>query len=432
MMRSIMTSVSSKVRETILGPSIKPGGHLVACFTLLGDQCAHPIFYKFEFYPIQRLITKSTTTKLLKPDAEFTWSEEMDNVYKKAISIEPYHWRDWVPSPHTRTRVPPYCNMQFLKVGDLVYAIGGNRVPQQAVSSCYSYKDEDLPQDLSCISLSASLQKNSEVKVQTLCPMSGTKYQPVVAEIGGHIYVLSSPSYQYPIKKPLFEVYNPSKDEWASLPDPPLLNPVIRTRGLLGLSSVVIGARLYVSSSDRGSCFYDTELKTWEACQLFSDIHMKGEDNPKHIDARCGRRFPFIGNPILYKEKFLLATGHGYHSPVLAYYILHEHKAVEVPFEFDTQIPPGRTPPPVIDLGDDYFVLMLNGPGCTDDDDDESRCDATVVTFKLHVETNKHGGFNMRGIVSSIHKMKTRIGNPFNGGKVLNLKGGFMHHHPSH
>lgn len=437
-MRSIVKSVSTTVlRGTMLGPSITKPGHLVACLAPLRRNNSpddDAIVYKLVSYPIQHLITKSRTTEVLKPDAEFTMRDEMDGEFR--------HWCHTLPSGKAWSRLPPYCDVRFLKVGggDLVYAIGGDRISQAKYPYGYLHQAEGLgPQDLSCLLLSAS-PRNSEVRMQTLSPMRGKKYNPIVAEIGGLIYVITSPSYEYPPAPdhqcPLFEVYDPSKNEWASLPDPPLLKPV-NEMCIPGLSCVVIGARLYVSSRYRGSCFYDTELKTWEPCQLFSNIIMRGRSV---VSAGCGRRFPFMWSPILYNEKFLLGVGHDYKFPVLAFYMVDEHEAVEVPFEFDTKFPVGFPMQPIVDLGDGYFVVMLDDWKHYRDipyydcyfDPPESWFGVTVVTFKLQWETENNGDFLLRGKIVSVHKMTTTSENPFNGNEEdMGLVGAFVHH-PNH
>lgn len=113
---------------------------------------------------------------------------------------------------------------------------------------------DDLPTDFVRIHLSPSLQKqNSEVEFLTPTPTK--KYVGGIAELGGRIYILSSPYHKYyEVQQPFFEVYDPSKNEWTSLPKPHFLLAT-KTRYDQGgrtlsgkLTCFVFDAKWYVSS----------------------------------------------------------------------------------------------------------------------------------------------------------------------------------------
>ncbi|XP_027156242.1 uncharacterized protein LOC113757024, partial [Coffea eugenioides] len=101
--------------------------------------------------------------------------------------------------------------------------------------------------------------------------MKWGKILPIVVEIGGLIYALSRPPIlDYGRRETVFEVYDPSKNEWTGLDGPPFLSPF--TFGAFPYSYVVIDNKLCVSN-EAGSCAFDTENWTWEACDLFAGFY---------------------------------------------------------------------------------------------------------------------------------------------------------------
>ncbi|XP_027066287.1 uncharacterized protein [Coffea arabica] len=219
--------------------------------------------------------------------------------------------------------------------------------------------------------------------------MHGAKYYPLVEEIDGRIYVLSGPLPNYgspDIVDIGFEVYYPSEDRWADLPIPPFLEKGSYFEMFRGFFSyVVIGSRLCVSTGEY-ACAFDTVQWEWEACELFSDFMLQpAERYVQHLDG-CGPPFSFEKKAILYKDNIFLCIIPAFHPPVNAFQICDE-KAVKMPLLLDGM--PGGVAVDLVDLGDDYFTVML-----FEDETDRHAEDLTIVTFKLLSERRGDGALS--------------------------------------
>lgn len=206
------------------------------------------MFYCFESFPIEKLTRLSLQGKLLEPKEKFVWREILDD---------------------SSDACTPHCfGTSFVQVGDLIYAAGGFKTDEEDPE--YSFiAPRNLPREFCCISLSTPLENS---RAEYKYPMHGGKYNPLIEKIDGLIYVLSAPRPRYgaDIVDNWFEVYHPLEDRWVRLRAPPFLEKK-RYSAMFFYSYVVIGAKLCVSSGEY-SCVYDTKLKRWEACELFSDF----------------------------------------------------------------------------------------------------------------------------------------------------------------
>ncbi|XP_071911305.1 uncharacterized protein [Coffea arabica] len=235
--------------------------------------------------------------------------------------------------------------------------------------------------------------------------MKWGKFLPIVVEIGGLIYALSRPPIlDYGRRETVFEVYDPSKNEWTGLDGPPFLSPF--TFGAFPYSYVVIDNKLCVSN-EAGSCAFDTKNWTWEACDLFAGFYdsdimsseeryffMESQEDYKYfVGGDIGPPFPFVEDAIFY-DGFLLCNVPYFTPPVVALEIVRGKVARRLTLL--NGIRP-RANSHFVDLGGGDFCLVSQA-----DERDECPEELTVVKFK--VWKGEDGGLGCVDVMESTLK----------------------------
>ncbi|KAL6540481.1 hypothetical protein OROMI_024364 [Orobanche minor] len=397
-------------------------GTLVLCFELLQEPRSS---YVFEFFPIHDLLWNHHL---------HTPPDDDENMLLDDGSREkPIQTLHWGPPPKREDSSSsqidlPYNCMSFLHTssydssGGVLYAVGG-LTPDDAFKASNYIEDQpfSLPTELTRISLlsggdTVSLSKED----RKLSPMKSGKFQPLIEEIGGLIYVLSG--YPPPlIKKPSaspeaqegkeffwFEVYDPRKDTWEQLEDPPFANSVgsVYSSPFFKVGKyrhLVVGNRLHVSDG-MFACVYDTVTREWKASNLFTQRYLdkKVRGYPSRLNKwdfytlcgwggeNCGLGFPFQGQPILLdeREKIYLCVKTVCKQgkpPLAAFQILGDsidtEKAVRFPLVLTTLGLPYGYPRSLVHLGQDIFALLL-----IEAQEDWTEFYGTLVTFKLEFQ----------------------------------------------
>ncbi|XP_071911304.1 uncharacterized protein [Coffea arabica] len=288
--------------------------------------------------------------------------------------------------------------MGFGRAGDILYGVGGVIYDEES----FDYPDQNsMVRELRFTHL--PLGGRSYLHSGTRSSMKWGKFLPFVVEIDGLIYALSRPPISdYGLLDTAFEVYDPSKNEWTGLDGPPFLSP--RTFSAFYYSYVVIDKKLCVSNP-AGSCAFDTENWTWEACDLFADFYdsdilsseekysfMENQEDYKHyLGGDIGPPFPFVEDAIFY-EDFLLCNVPDFSPPVVAFEIVRGKVARRLTL-LDNSIQP-RASSHFVDLGGGDFCLVSKADECPEE--------MTVVKFK--VWKGEDGGLGCADVMESTLK----------------------------
>ncbi|XP_027066251.1 uncharacterized protein [Coffea arabica] len=287
--------------------------------------------------------------------------------------------------------------MGFCCAGGILYGVGGEIFGEDSIDQ------NSLVRELRFTHL--PLGGKSYLHSGTRSSMKWGKFSPIVVEIGGLIYALSRPPIlDYGRRETVFEVYDPSKNEWTGLDGPPFLSPF--TFGAFPYSYVVIDKKLCVSNL-AGSCAFDTENWTWEACDLFagfydSDIMSSEEkyffmesheDYKYYLGGDIGHPFPFVEDAIFY-EGFLLCNVPDFSRPsVVAFEIVRGKVARRLTLLDSSSILP-RASSHFVDLGGGDFCLVSKADECPEE--------LTVVKFK--VWKGEDGGLGCADVMESTLK----------------------------
>lgn len=361
----------------------EPEKHLFVCFMSV-EIPAKPLLYTVKSIPLSSLSGSSSSEHDIQLKDVVVWSD----------STIPYA-------------------MGFVRTRDLLYGVGGAILDEKL---SYLLNQDFLVRELRFTHLPPG--GNSYLHRKTTSSMRWGKHFPIVVEIGDLIYALSQPPFlDSGLRDRVFEVYDPSKDEWTSLDGPPFLDT--DTAYYMPYSYVVIGKKLCVST--RGaSCAFDTENRTWGACDLFSDYYGSddlsseesyGSDDPSSEERynimrllpleecpdQIGFPFPFVRNAIFY-EDFLLCNVPYSKPPVVAFKILNGKVVRKLPL-LDNGIQRGPNTN-FVDLGGGEFCLV-----CQRRRWDDGSVELTVVKFK--VRKGEDGGLGCADVTESTFKFST-------------------------
>lgn len=295
-----------------------------------------------------------------------------------------------------------------ISVGARLYFFGGQKP-----------EDDDCPWNFSCCNLSKEvhcyylpelvnfpLSLDASLSVPCIpesspVQMKSEKYDPIVAEVGGYIYVLGITIVDdyFPIAVPSFEVYDPWENKWSNLPIPHHLHDEAWFHGWQRgrRAYVVVDKKICVSVANCSFAF-DTGSGKWEVCKLFDcldpfeaalcrprdpvplkRLRRSTRLSSKNDVRQCGHQFGFYGSGVLYDENILLGALPPY-APLVAY-LLVDGKAERMQcfwlnLSAEDNQPKWASYAHIVDLGGGYFCYMYST-------DEQSKSFVTLVTFKI-------------------------------------------------
>ncbi|KAM7477993.1 hypothetical protein LguiA_026206 [Lonicera macranthoides] len=121
---------------------------------------------------------------------------------------------------------------------------------------------------------------------QEIPPMVGPKTGAKAVTVDGKIYVFSTTQYCYKqvVPKPRFECYDPSRNEWKELPNPPFY---VEEWPLSYLYLSVLGRRIFVTSS-QWYHYYDVDENEWKYAVEYLNLEPDPFDFWGSIAEGCG------------------------------------------------------------------------------------------------------------------------------------------------